>query len=60
MDQFSKMMRAANPTASSDTVKKSYVTYALREGSDFEKTRLVRNLDTMLALDNKTIIPIET
>ncbi len=37
---------------------KGYVKYVLTNGSDFEKSRLVRNLSIKLALHNKTLIQI--
>jgi len=35
-----------------------YVKYVLQEGTEFEKTRLVRNLKIKLALQNKKLISL--
>ena len=54
--QFATMMKSIEPNASEKSVKNSYVRYVLNKGTDFEKTRLVRNFNVALALRNKTIV----
>jgi DNA invertase Pin-like site-specific DNA recombinase len=39
-------------------VMKSYCKYVLEKGTDFEKTRLVRNLDTKFAVHNREIVEV--
>jgi site-specific DNA recombinase len=58
MNQFATMMRSLEPTASSQDAKKGYVKYLLTQGTDFEKTRLIRNLNTKLVIKNKELIEI--
>lgn len=50
------MMSSTNPKFIKSSVIHSYAKYVLEKGSDFEKTRLVRNLDTKLAIHNRTLI----
>lgn len=53
MDKFMRMIRSTGGDVR--TANGSYVRYVLHEGTAFEKTRLVRNLDAKLALHNRLI-----
>jgi hypothetical protein len=52
------MARATHENESTEKLTASYVWYVLRDGSDFEKTRLVRNLNVKLALHNRRLVKI--
>ena len=50
------MMKSSGNT---DTdVAAGYIKYVLQEGSEFEKTRLIRNLKIKLALHDKKLVRI--
>lgn len=56
IEKFTLMMRATHKGYGKKNLIAGYVKYVLKEGSEFEKTRLVRNLKIKLVLHNKTII----
>ncbi len=58
--KFESMLETVNPDRkySKAEITKSYAKYVLEKGSDFEKTRLIRNLDTKFAIHNKEIVEI--
>lgn len=56
IEQFTAMMKSIGSIASNQDVKRNYIKYVLIEGTDFEKTQLVRNLKCGLMLRNRTII----
>ena len=56
IDRFTKMMKITNETYSSNEMVGGYIKYVLREGTLFEKTRLIRNLDVRLALRNRKLV----
>ncbi len=58
IDKFTKMMKVTHETYSPMEMVGGYIKYVLRDGTLFEKTRLVRNLDVKLALHNKQIVRI--
>lgn len=58
MGQFATMMKSIEPKANKQKIQNGYVTYVLQEGSEFEKTRLVRNLEVKLALHDRKLIRI--
>ena len=57
IQKFSSMIKSINLVKeyTSSELLKSYVRYVLEKGSDFEKTRLVRNLEIKLALKDREI-----
>ncbi len=59
IDKFTKMMKVTHETVSPDEMVGGYIKYVLREGTLFEKTRLIRNLDLKLALHNRKIVRID-
>jgi DNA invertase Pin-like site-specific DNA recombinase len=56
VEKYSDMMSSTNPNFVKSYAIHSYAKYVLEKGSDFEKTRLVRNLDTKLAIHNRTLV----
>lgn len=56
---YEKIVSVANPSMGKDEVSSSYIKYVLHEGTLFEKTRLIRNLDVKLALHDRTLIRVE-
>lgn len=56
VDKFSRMMRATHKSYGNKNLIGGYIQYVLLEGSDFEKTRLVRNLDIKLALHERKLV----
>jgi len=59
IDKYSKMMRSTFQTTKVDMVA-GYIKYVLYQGSTFEKTRLIRNLDIKLALHDKKLVKAES
>lgn len=55
INKFTKMMRITNETYSPQDMVGGYIKYVLRDGTLFEKTRLVRNLKLNLVLRNQKI-----
>lgn len=58
IDKFTRMMRVTHKTFGKKNMVGGYVKYVLAEGSQFEKTRLVRNLDIGLALHDRRLVRI--
>lgn len=58
INKFKKVMRITQPNYSPKDTMGNYVKYVLLEGSEFEKTRLVRNLKVNLVLSNKKLVQI--
>ncbi len=58
INKFTKMMRVTHETYSSMDMVGGYIKYVLRDGTLFEKTRLVRNLDVKLALHDRKLVKI--
>lgn len=56
IDKFTRMMKITHETYSSIEMVGAYIKYVLREGTLFEKTRLVRNLNANLALHDRKLI----
>ena len=60
IDKFTKMIRSTDERYTDSVAIGSYIKYVIQEGSLFEKTRLIRNLDVKILLhDRKTIIQRE-
>ena len=49
-------MKVTHETYSAAEMIGGYIKYVLRDGTLFEKTRLVRNLDVKLALHDRKLI----
>ena len=58
IDKFNKIIRVAEENFSPTKIIGSYVKYVLAEGTMFEKTRLIRNLDIKLALNDRKLVKI--
>jgi hypothetical protein len=50
------MMKATHKGYGKKNLIAGYVKYVLQEGSEFEKTRLVRSLNIKLALHDRNIV----
>ena len=55
LSKHEKMMRAAGMT-DIDEIKANYVKYVLSSGTNFEKTRLIRNLNVNLMLHDRKLV----
>ncbi len=58
IDKFTKMMKVTHETYNSMEMVGGYIKYVLRDGTLFEKTRLVRNLNIKLALHDRKLVKI--
>lgn len=56
IDKFTKMMKVTHENYSPMEMVGGYIKYVLRDGTLFEKTRLVRNLDVKLALHDRKLV----
>lgn len=56
INKFGLMMKSSGNTDTDAAA--GYVKYVLQEGTEFEKTRLIRNLKVKLALHNKRVVRI--
>jgi len=54
--KFAQMVNMANKSYDPKMAAADYVKYVLVEGTDFEKTRLIRNLNTQLTLHSGNLI----
>lgn len=59
IDKFTKMMKITHESYSPDEMIGGYIKYVLRDGTLFEKTRLVRNLSLKLALHDRKLVKID-
>lgn len=60
IEKFGKIMSLSAPNPNSNIIRSTYVRYVLNEGTTFEKTRLVRNLDIRLTLHNRRLISFQS
>jgi len=58
IDKFSRMMDITHENHDQQRVIGAYIKYVLRNGTVFEKTRLIRNLDIKLALHERKLVKI--
>lgn len=56
IEKFSKMMKSTSASYSSKIAVGNYIKYVVRDGSQFEKTRLIRNLNVKLALHERRVV----
>jgi len=56
IEKYVRMMRSIHKSYAKKKLIPGYVKYALEEGSEFEKSRLVRNLKTNLFLKKQSIL----
>lgn len=56
IDKFTKMMRITHETYNLAEIIGRYIKYVLRDGTLFEKTRLVRNMNVQPVLHNRKLI----
>lgn len=58
IDKFARMMSITHTDQDQKTMIAAYIKYVLKNGTKYEKTRLIRNLDIKLALHNRKLIKI--
>jgi len=58
MDKFARMMAITHTDKDQKTMIGAYIKYVLKNGTTYEKTRLIRNLDIKLALHDRKLIKI--
>gem|GEM_PF-6372749 len=58
--KFTAIVRTTNSAFNQNRAFHEYATYVLKSGTDFEKTRLIRNISSKLAIHNRIIIDTET
>ncbi|AHB42762.1 recombinase [Candidatus Saccharibacteria bacterium RAAC3_TM7_1] len=58
IEKFAKMISLTNDAHIKNNVMAAYIRYVLKDGSLFEKTRLVRNLQTGLALHDRKLVSL--
>lgn len=56
IERFEKMLSVKGPKLAKISVNNLYIRYVLNEGTAFEKTRLIRNLNVVLKLHNRRLI----
>jgi hypothetical protein len=56
IDKFTRMMSVTDENYDKKKMIGGYIKYVLYEGSLFEKTRLIRNINVNCALHNKRLI----
>jgi len=56
--KYEKIASITNPSMGKDEVNSSYIKYVLHEGTLFEKTMLIRNLDAKLAPHDRKLIRV--
>lgn len=56
INRFALMTGNAHNELTSDRLHSNYIKYVVQDGTEFEKTRLVRNLNTNLALHNRQVV----
>jgi len=59
IDRYIAMMRSTHATYAKKDLLPGYVKYVLERGSDFEKTRLVRNVGINLTVRNRCLISVD-
>jgi hypothetical protein len=57
--KITRMMSVTNENYDKQEMVGGYIKYVLHEGSLFEKTRLVRNINLNLSLHNRKLTKIE-
>lgn len=55
IQRYSAMMKSTNHDFKSSNALSGYTKYVLEQGSEFEKTRLIRNLELKLTLHNRKL-----
>lgn len=58
INKFSAMVRTTQPAFNQGEAFKDYARYVLRSGTDFEKTRLIRNISSRLGVHNREIVDL--
>jgi site-specific DNA recombinase len=56
INKFGAIIRTTNKAFNLDNIFYEYAKYVLGSGTDFERTRLIRNISTKLAIHNRNII----
>lgn len=56
INKFTKMMKITHKSYNLQDMVGGYIKYALNEGSQFEKTRLIRNIHKNLSLHDKRLL----
>lgn len=60
LERFSKIMLHTDNKPTNKKVVNTYIQYVLNEGTPFEKTRLVRNLNVRIALHDRRLLVIDS
>ena len=58
INKFSAMIQTTQPTFNQSNAFRDYATYVLRSGTDFEKSRLIRNVSGQLGIHNRDIVDV--
>lgn len=58
IERFGKIMSLTNTKLNKSKINNAYINYVLNEGTIFEKTRLIRNLNIRLKLHNRRLVNI--
>ena len=58
INKFATMVRGTGNDLNTDQSLYQYARYVLESGSEFEQTRLIRNISNKLAIHNRTLIEI--
>ncbi len=58
ISKFTAMIKTTDKSFNSDTSFHIYAKYVLESGTEFEKTRLIRNISCKLAIHNRNIIDV--
>lgn len=58
ISKFTRMMKITHETYRAKNMVGGYIKYVLRDGTPFEKTRLVRNLSVKLALHDRKLVVV--
>ena len=56
LDKYERMVKSIGGEQSQKMIRGNYIKYVLNEGTQFEKTRLVRNVDAQLTLHNRQLV----
>ena len=60
LDKYEKIVQSINGIQDPKTTRGNFVKYILSDGTNFEKTRLIRNLPVRLLLHNRQLIAAHT
>jgi hypothetical protein len=58
IDKFTAIIRTNDQAFNINKAFRGYAKYILQSGSEFEMTRLIRNMNCKLAIHNRTIVEL--